>query len=469
VRRLPEIDPGDPNLGSPWSFYRWLARRQAGQIASGAVLSAVAAGSFSSIPAWVGGAVQALTSGAPRPVFHGWIGLIALTGLVGVVAGLMEHRVGVAIRLTAGLRVQRLVVRHAGHLGVTLSRRLASGDAVALSGIESAHVGFSLTAVARAVGSLAAIGVVTAVLLSFSTVLGLLAVGGVVLVLAVIGVLLPPLERRLREVRDRVRDTADVAADAIAGLRVIRGIGAGSVVLERYRAVSRRLRTAATASAGRQSDLDAAQVLLPGLLVVSVSWVGARMALTGQITAGDLVAYYGYVMFLLLPFSSVIDAGGSVVRGLVAVRRIHGLLVVERDLDEPQDAPEVPLPAGPLVDHDYRLTIPPGASVGIVCDSTTEASSIGDRLARYVDADVTLGGVRLDRIARRLCCSAARCATCWTPLVVGSGSLWPRPSRARPPTTSWSPSRTAPTACWPSVGAHSPPANGNVSRWRGRW
>ena len=50
-----------------------------------------------------------------------------------------------------------------------------------------------------------------------------------------------------------------------------------------------------------QSLLDALQVFLPGLFVVVVVWLGARFAVEGQISPGELVAFYGYSAFLMIP------------------------------------------------------------------------------------------------------------------------------------------------------------------------
>ena len=56
-----------------------------------------------------------------------------------------------------------------------------------------------------------------------------------------------------------------------------------------------------------QSVLDALQVLLPGVFVVVVVWLGARYAVAGRITAGELVAFYGYAAFLMMPLRTATE------------------------------------------------------------------------------------------------------------------------------------------------------------------
>ena len=50
-----------------------------------------------------------------------------------------------------------------------------------------------------------------------------------------------------------------------------------------------------------QSVLDALQVLLPGIFVVVVVWLGARSPSGARSRAGELVAFYGYSAFLMIP------------------------------------------------------------------------------------------------------------------------------------------------------------------------
>ena len=65
--------------------------------------------------------------------------------------------------------------------------------------------------------------------------------------------------------------------------------------------VSQEVRTAAVHSARMWALISAVQVALPGLLLVGVAWYGARLALDGRISVGELVTVYGSVAFLMFP------------------------------------------------------------------------------------------------------------------------------------------------------------------------
>ena len=139
------------------------------------------------------------------------------------------------------------------------------------------------------------------ILLSSSVELGLAVLIGVPILVVSLGLVIRPLQARQRAQREEVGRLTALGADTAAGLRVLRGIGGEQAFYDRYRDRSQRVRLAGVRVATPESTLDAAQVLLPGIFVVIVTWVGARFVLDGTIDAGDLVAFYGYAAFLVIP------------------------------------------------------------------------------------------------------------------------------------------------------------------------
>ena len=62
-----------------------------------------------------------------------------------------------------------------------------------------------------------------------------------------------------------------------------------------------------------------------------VVWIGARFAVQGRITAGELVAFYGYAAFLLIPLRTATEFANKWIRAMVAARRVIRLLALEPD------------------------------------------------------------------------------------------------------------------------------------------
>src|SRR5262249_49012134 len=154
-----------------------------------------------------------------------------------------------------------------------------------------ARIGDALDITARLTGAVVTITVVGVIMCGTSLTLGLVVLIGVPLLLAAIGPLLKPLHHRQHRYRDQQTELTERATDIVAGLRVLRGIGGEASFLRRYREESQRVRGAGVRVAQVESLLESAEILLPGLFVVTVVWLGARMAITGQITPGQLVAF----------------------------------------------------------------------------------------------------------------------------------------------------------------------------------
>ncbi len=132
--------------------------------------------------------------------------------------------------------------------------------------------------------------------------------------------------------------TQELAADTVAGLRVLRGIGGEDLFLARFQAESKKVQAAAVRTARIRALLDAMQVFLPGLFVVIVTWLGARLALQGELTVGQLVAFYGYTAFLVLPLRTVTEAAHKFTAARVASARVITVMTLERMFDEGDEA-----------------------------------------------------------------------------------------------------------------------------------
>ena len=144
-----------------------------------------------------------------------------------------------------------------------------------------------------------------------------------------------------------------------------------------------------------QSLLDAAEVALPGIFVVAVTWLGARLAVAGQVSVGELIAFYGYAAFLVLPVRTVTEAADKFTRALVGARRAVEVLALQPELVSGSSAPEPPSGAA-LVDGQSGLVVEAGQLTAVVAGVPEEAAAIADRLGRFADGDeVRLGGVAL--------------------------------------------------------------------------
>jgi ABC-type multidrug transport system fused ATPase/permease subunit len=395
MRELPLGHPGTPDLRSPARFLVWVARGQLGTLAVGVVYGVIWMGALAVVPALVGWAIDRGVDEGDTAALLAGSAVILAAGLVSAAAGILRHRIAVVNWLTAAYRIQQLLVRQAVRLGGSLPRRVPTGEVAAVGTHDAERIGGAMDIVARLAGALVSFVLVAVLMLRSSATLGLLVVVGVPLLSVAVGPLLRPLHRRRARHRELVGALTTVGADTVSGLRVLRGIGGEEVFSRRYAAASQEVRAAGVAAARVQSLLDAAEVALPGVFVVAVTWLGARLALAGRISVGELIAFYGYAAFLLLPVRTVTEAADKFTRALVGARRTVEVLALEPELASGSSAQEPPAGAA-LVDGESGLVVEPGQLTAVVAGVPEQAIAIADRLGRFADGDgVWLGGVAL--------------------------------------------------------------------------
>lgn len=396
---IPFADPGVPDTRSPLRLLLWVGRHQLGTLGAGIALGIVWMSAQALMPFAIGRAIQDGIAEHHNGRLVLWTLVLLGLGVTQAFFGVMRHRFAVFNWLQASFRLAQLVAHHAARTGPAIRERLSTGEVVATVSNDAMRAGGAFDITARLSGAVVAYVVVAVILLSSSVVLGLVVLVGVPVLVLALGLVIGPLQARQRAQREEVGQLTALGADTAAGLRVLRGIGGEPGFFERYRNQSQRVRLAGVRVAAPQSTLDAAQVFLPGLFVVLVTWLGARFALSGQIDVGELVAFYGYAAFLVIPLRTAAEAVDKITRALVGSRRMLAILTVERGLPEPEHpAPEPPADA-PLEDPESGLVVRPGELVCLASETPHETAALADRLGGFA-AGALLGGTPLLELPR---------------------------------------------------------------------
>ncbi|MCY7364117.1 MAG: ABC transporter ATP-binding protein/permease [Frankiaceae bacterium] len=395
MQPLPLADPGAPDLRSPARFLLRVLRLQAWTVAGGVLFGVLWMSCQAVVPYVLGRAVDEGVAGRDGDALLRWALVLLAIGAVQAGAGVSRHRFAVSSFLIAYFRTTQWVAAQSVRLGADLRRLTSTGEVVSVGTTDTLAVARALDVTARGAGSVVAFALVAVLLLSSSVALGLVVLVGVPVFSLVIGPALKPLHRRQAVQRTDLGRLTTLGTDTVAGLRVLRGVGGEAAFVDRYRRESQRVRASGVQVARSQSLLDAAQVLVPGTFVVIVTWLAARSAVQGQISVGDLIAFYGYAAFLVTPLRTVTEAADKFSRALVAGRRMTALLSLAPSLGESLRPVEPPTPLSPLHDIRSGLVVRPGVLTAVVSADPAAASALADRLGRYVDAEVRWGGVRL--------------------------------------------------------------------------
>ncbi|WP_234314642.1 ABC transporter transmembrane domain-containing protein [Streptomyces sp. NRRL F-5135] len=405
IRDLPYADPGTPDARSGPRFLLWLGRNQLGGQLKAVCWGLLHFAGIAGLSVGAGLAVQAVVdrSGGRLAVAGGFI---ALCGAAIALGDTMLHRVAITNWITAAARVQQLLARKTAELGAALTRQVAAGEVVAVSTGDVEKIGWFVEALSRFAAAVIAIALICVGLVVYVPELGtLVAIGVPVLAVAVLP-LLPRATKRADIQREKAGKATELASDTVAGLRVLRGIGGEELFLGRYRAASQEVREAAVRSARMWSLISAVQVLLPGALLISVIWYGARLALDGGIEVGGLVTVYSAVTLLLFPLRHFEEIAMAYSFSRPSAKRAARVLSLERTAyeDERGGLGRVEAgarPAGDLYDPVTGLLVPAGRLTAVVCGDPDAAGRLAERLGGHaaepvMSASVLLGGVALD-------------------------------------------------------------------------
>ncbi len=324
---LPVIDPGSPDLRSTRQFLLWVGWRQRRIIATGTFFGIINLLCVAIMPGVLGHGIQSIAEEKNDSLYR-WVLVALAIGLIQAGAGIMRHRRAVGSWISAATRLQQLIVRKATDLGADLPRLVSTGEVSAINSNDVERVARIYDLIPRLSGGIISFLFVSGILISSSPTLGLMVVIGVPALSLIIGPIIKPLQRRESAQRERLSESSSLAADTVAGLRILRGIGGEIAFLTRFKASSQKVRAAAVRTAKMRALLDGLQILLPGTLIVGVIWAGGNLVSEGELNVGELLAFYGYSSFLMIPLQILTESAQRLTSGTVAARRVIRLLTV---------------------------------------------------------------------------------------------------------------------------------------------
>ncbi|MET8903655.1 ABC transporter ATP-binding protein [Streptomyces sp. NPDC004538] len=389
-------DPGTPDRRGGWRYLAWLVARQWPRCLAGAVLASTWMVLLAATPYLMARAVDHGLEPGDMGALAGWTGALVGVGAVNAWLGMLRHRTMTLVRMDANFRTVKVVVGHATRLGAALRGQVGTGEVVTIGVGDVQTISTSLTAVGPGIGAVVAYAAVGGLMLSVSTRLALVVLIGV----PVLGVLLGPLMGRLQGRETDYRDGQAVLTarigDLAGGLRVLNGLGGKGLVADAFRRDSERLREHGYRVGAVTSWIQALGVGLPVLFLALVTWLGARLAAEGRISAGELVSVYGYVVALGWPVAFLIEMGHQLSRGVVAARRVVAFLRLEPEPDT--GTRDAPAERSVLYDPASGVRVLPGRLTALAGSRPTDAAEVVDRLGRYTPSEATWGDVPLSDI-----------------------------------------------------------------------
>ncbi|MFG1959543.1 ABC transporter ATP-binding protein [Nonomuraea sp. NPDC049028] len=301
--------------------------------------------------------------------------------------------------------------------GIRTDRR--AGDLLTVSTTDTDNTSYLLDYVPRVAGAVTATVVSAVALLVIDWRLGLAVLVGTPVVLLALQAGTPLITKRVTEQQERAAEATSLATDLVSGLRPLRGLGAEAAAAQRYREVSGRSLRAVVRAARTQGVYVAASTTCGALLACGIAILAGWFALTGRISAGELITVIGLAQFLMEPIGLLAIVPSWVAEARASAERVAVILnaaPLVPDGTEPLDhgasgdrasgngAPGLEVRAlryGTLDGVD--LLVRPGEFVGVAAHRSADGEALVKVLSGRVapeeyDGRVLVGGRELARI-----------------------------------------------------------------------
>ncbi len=362
-------------------------------------------------PVFAAQAIDAIDEG-DRSAVYLWAATVVVFGLVESVAGAGRHIFAMRNRARGLAHVRDAVLLQALRLDARFHDRFPPGELMSRSAADAEVVSRVLDASGHTFGYLVTVVGVSIVLLVLDWTLALL-------ILAPLPILVVGFWRYARRYSTRTKlfqeelgHTSSLVEETVAGIRVVKGLGASAALSNRFLDASERVRRRALDVAAVDGVFLPALELVPALVQVLVLWFGGQRVLDGQLSIGEFVAFNAYVVILVWPLRVLGQRISTLQNALAAAERIVEATEEEptvvdplepRSLDTAPHGAEVTFvdvrfgydERSPVLDG-FDLHVEAGASVALVGGTSSGKSTVAALLARFYD--VQAGAVLLDGI-----------------------------------------------------------------------
>ena len=404
---------GEARRRAAWRFVRAVVRSQAGGVVGAVVFGLLWQTGAVAAPLIVKYAIDHAIVPRDRHALLLWLLALLGVGLLEVAGGGMRHIFAIRNRAGSDARVRDAIFAHALRLDAAYHDRVGPGELMSRASSDSEQVARMMDAIGHTIGYALTVVAVAAVMLAIDARLALVVLIPLPFVSLVAWRYSLRYDARTRRLQEAWAEAATLVEESVSGIRVVKGLGAGTALSGRFRRRSDEIVRRALEVARVDAVFNPALETLPLLGIAAVLWFGGRRVAAGDLSLGSFVAFNAYVVMLVWPLRILGQRVSTLQKALAAGARITEVLETEPRLREARHPRELARPvrgnvrleavrfghAGerPVLDG-LDLHVARGESVALVGATGSGKSTVAGLLARLYDPDggrVLLDGVDL--------------------------------------------------------------------------
>src|SRR5438132_185870 len=345
----------DARRRAAWRFVRAVIRSQLDGVIGAALSGLLWQAGAVAAPLIVGHAIDHGLITRDRHALALWLAALLGVGLLEMAAGAVRHLYAIRNRARSDARVRDAIFAHALRLDASYHDRVGPGELMSRASSDSEHVARMMDAIGHTIGYLLTVLAVSIVLLVLDWKLALI----VLIPLPVVSVAAWAYSRRYHERTQRLQESwgeaATLVEETVAGIRVVKGLGAGQPLAAQFRSRSDTIVRRALDIARLDADFMPLLDFLPLLGLLAVLWLGGRQVISGDLSVGSFVAFNAYVAMLVWPLRVLGQRATTLQNAVRASARISEVLDTEPQLREARHPVELSGPRGAIRLEDVRF------------------------------------------------------------------------------------------------------------------
>lgn len=397
--------PAWPLPARPGPFLKMLLARRRGALVLATLTSGLGALASALISWAMGHALDAALAFGLSLQLAQWTGLFLLIILLVAIGDSLAQLTEISAWMGSAVGAPRTLSERTSDRARSFKHASSAGDILTAVNADAHALGQATALIPELLASAAAVVLVAVLMLRVSVSLGLIVIIGMPILFALLLLIAKPLEQRQSAFRAEQGELTSISTDAVQGLRILRGIGGETTYTRAYRAQSARVRAAGIRVAPTVSLLAAIRSAAPMLFSVLVVAQGAVLVSEARMSVGQLLAFYGYTVYLRHPVWLLGESVEHMTRAWVGAKRAADLLGIEAMVwDAPptgenapptrgdalptdEDEPSPQWAHAQLIDPVSEVCITPAAISVILAPAPDMALRVCRRLARIDDAE----------------------------------------------------------------------------------
>jgi len=217
--------------------------------------------------------------------------------------------------------------------------------------------------------------------------------------------------RLFYQVDKAMGDLSTRLQENVSGVQVVRAFAREPYEVQRFNEMNRQLYNSRLTVIQQWSRVMPTSHFLVAMSTILILWFGGNMALSGEMTLGEVVAFNSYLLLMAEPARQLVMLVNMAGEASAGIKRIFEVLEEEPEIQSPPDARELPTLSGrvefrdvcfryqgekTVALEDINLQVEPNQVIALIGPTGSGKTSLVNLIPRFYD--VSEGVVLVDGI-----------------------------------------------------------------------